>query len=140
MFNQIVFGLCAVCLLALISVVVLLRRERQARCRFEKKFQAMEILLKNSRQQHQSLEKQLHEIRAGSIGMSQKLVELSQRFSVLLEKHNHLEMNDADGRLYTRASKMVDLGADLDELMEECDLPKAEAELLLTLKKHRMAR
>ena len=44
-------------------------------------------------------------------------------------------MNDADGRLYTRASKMVDLGADLDELMEECDLPKAEAELLLTLKK-----
>jgi hypothetical protein len=28
---------------------------------------------------------------------------------------------------------MVELGADVNELMQECDLPKAEAELLLRL-------
>ena len=37
MLNQIVIGSCVVCLLALISVVVLLWRERQARHRFETK-------------------------------------------------------------------------------------------------------
>ena len=33
----------------------------------------------------------------------------------------------------SRASKMVELGADVDELMKECDLPKVE--LLLSLQK-----
>jgi len=37
--------------------------------------------------------------------------------------------------MYSRASKMVKLGADIDELVEECELPKAEAELMLSLQK-----
>ena len=36
-----------------------------------------------------------------------------------------------------RAAKMVELGADLDEVMNECELPKAEAELLISLRKGR---
>ncbi len=48
-------------------------------------------------------------------------------------------MHDSGSRLYSRASKMVDLGADVDELMQECDLPKAEAELLLNLRKRQAA-
>ena len=30
---------------------------------------------------------------------------------------------------------MVQLGADLNELIEECELPKAEAELMMSLQK-----
>lgn len=30
---------------------------------------------------------------------------------------------------------MVQLGADINELIEECELPKAEAELMLSLQK-----
>ncbi|WP_407331050.1 DUF2802 domain-containing protein [Enterovibrio sp. 27052020O] len=119
---------------------LLLRREKKARLSLDAKFQAMELLYKNSRQQHESLSKQFNELRAGSIGMSQKLAELSQRFDDLVDKQNELEMHDPDGRLYSRASKMVELGADIHELMEECDLPKAEAELLLSIRKQRMVR
>ncbi|MEZ8143432.1 DNA repair protein [Enterovibrio norvegicus FF-33] len=119
---------------------LLLRREKKARLNLDAKFQAMELLYKNSRQQHESLSKQFNELRAGSIGMSQKLAELSQRFDDLVDKQNELEMHDPDGRLYSRASKMVELGADIHELMEECDLPKAEAELLLSIRKQRMVR
>ncbi|KXF81324.1 DUF2802 domain-containing protein [Enterovibrio coralii] len=120
--------------------LVLWRREKKAIAQLEAKCQAMELLLKNARQQHESLSKQFNELRAGSIGMSQKLAELSHRFDDLMEKQHELEMHDQDGRLYSRASKMVELGADINELMEECDLPKAEAELLLSIRKQRMMR
>lgn len=123
-----------------VASLLLLRREKAARQNLEAKFQAMELLYKNARQQHESLSKQFNELRAGSIGMSQKLAELAQRFDELLEKQNEMEMHDQDGRLYSRASKMVELGADLRELMEECDLPKAEAELLLSIRKQRATR
>lgn len=116
------------------------RRGKKAKLSAETKFLAMELLFKNARQHNESLTKQLIELRAGAIGMSQKLAELSHRFDDLLEKQSEMEMHDSDGRLYSRASKMVELGADLYELMEECDLPKAEAELLLSIKKPRMAR
>ncbi len=53
----------------------------------------------------------------------------------LNERIRELEHADTDGRLYSRASKMVQLGADINELIEECELPKAEAELMLSLQK-----
>ncbi|MBV7298572.1 DUF2802 domain-containing protein [Enterovibrio paralichthyis] len=123
-----------------VVALLLLRSEKKARHQLESKYQAMELLAKNARQQHESLSKQFNELRAGSIGMSQKLAELSHRFDELVDKQNELEMHDPDGRLYSRASKMVELGADIHELMEECDLPKAEAELLLSIRKQRMLR
>ena len=129
--------------LALFSMAVVLaihRQGKKARLNAEAKFHAMELLFKNARQHNESLTKQLSELRAGAIGMSQKLASLSGRFDDLLDKQSEMEMNDADGRLYSRANKMVELGADLYELMEECDLPKAEAELLLSIKKPRMHR
>ena len=39
--------------------------------------------------------------------------------------------------LIENAVKMVELGAGIEEIMQECELPKAEAELLLSLHKHR---
>ncbi|MDD1792432.1 DUF2802 domain-containing protein [Enterovibrio makurazakiensis] len=129
-----------VSIIVAVVAFVLIRREKKARLTLDAKFQAMELLFKNSRQQHESLSKQFNELRAGSIGMSQKLAELSQRFDDLVDKQNELEMHDPDGRLYSRASKMVELGADIHELMEECDLPKAEAELLLSIRKQRLVR
>ena len=42
-----------------------------------------------------------------------------------------------ENKLYSRAVKMVELGADVAEIMAECELPKAEAELLLSLHRHR---
>ncbi|MEL0661032.1 DUF2802 domain-containing protein, partial [Psychromonas arctica] len=38
-----------------------------------------------------------------------------------------------ENRIYTRATIMVELGASIEELMSECELARAEAELLLNL-------
>lgn len=45
-----------------------------------------------------------------------------------------LTTQDADSKLYTRAKKMIDLGADLNEVVRECEIPQGEAELLFRVK------
>ncbi|MCG7588110.1 DNA repair protein [Photobacterium proteolyticum] len=123
----------AVAILAVIISWLMVRRERKARQALEAKFAATELVLKNSRHQHESLLKQFTELRAGTIGMSQKLADMAEHLEMISDRQGEMAMLDPDGKLYSRASKMVELGADVDELMEECDLPKAEAELLLRL-------
>ncbi|WP_299016224.1 DUF2802 domain-containing protein [uncultured Photobacterium sp.] len=122
--------------IAVIAVVIswmMVSRERKARHALEAKFAATELVLKNSRHQHESLLKQFNELRAGTMGMSQKLADMADHLEHIEDRQGEISMLDPDGKLYTRASKMVELGADVNELMEECDLPKAEAELLLRL-------
>ena len=58
--------------------------------------------------------------------IQQKLAELEEAF----EKLKHEQPED---KLYRRALKMVELGADIEEIMSECDIPQAEAELLFSI-------
>ncbi|WP_070963562.1 DUF2802 domain-containing protein [Vibrio sonorensis] len=81
----------------------------------------------------QKANKQLLEVRSVVVGLGQKISEQQDIIALLNERIKELEQADSDGRLYSRASKMVQLGADLDELIEECELPKAEAELMMSL-------
>ncbi|PSW45619.1 DUF2802 domain-containing protein [Photobacterium leiognathi] len=127
--------------LAVVIFTVLLLRERKARRSLETKFAAIETVLKNARLQNERLTKEFNELRAGTMGMSHKLADMSHQLEMVEDRQTEIMMNDPEGRLYSRASKMVELGADVHELMNECDLPKAEAELLLrlqqTMPKHR---
>ncbi|MCG3721501.1 DUF2802 domain-containing protein [Vibrio cincinnatiensis] len=79
--------------------------------------------------------KQLLEVRSVTIGLGQRVTEQQEMLVHLNERLKHLENADTDARLYSRATKMAKLGADIDELIEECELPKAEAELMLSLQK-----
>ncbi|KUI98797.1 DUF2802 domain-containing protein [Vibrio sp. MEBiC08052] len=83
----------------------------------------------------QKANKQLVELRSVVVGLGQKISEQEQIILHQDERIKELEQQDSDARLYTRASKMVQLGADINELIEECELPKAEAELMLSLQK-----
>ncbi|KHD24976.1 DNA repair protein [Vibrio caribbeanicus] len=83
----------------------------------------------------QKSNKQLLEVRSVVVGLGQRVSEQQDIIQHLNERITELEQEDSDGRLYSRASKMVQLGADLNELIEECELPKAEAELMMSLQK-----
>ncbi|WP_286036831.1 DUF2802 domain-containing protein [Vibrio sp. SCSIO 43136] len=92
------------------------------------------------RQQTRALEKelaktnkQLLEVRSVMVGLGQKVSEQQDVIGHLNDRVTELEHVDSDGRLYSRASKMVQLGAGINELIEECELPKAEAELMMSL-------
>ncbi len=58
--------------------------------------------------------------------IQEKLAELETE----LEKLKHEQPED---KLYRRALKMVELGADIEEIIAECDIPRAEAELLFSI-------
>ncbi len=135
--NDIFFywGVFGIPTLLFTSLFALYLRERIIKRRLESKIASLETVLKNVCKQNHNLAKKFNELQAGSIGMSNKLAEFSNRFDDLSEKYNEFEVYDMDGRLYSRASKMAELGADVNELMSECNLPKAEAELLMSIKK-----
>jgi len=94
-----------------------------------------------------SAQSETEELRAGIIGVGQRVLSLDQRvlslenelqalqnaYNELAEQQQALSLTDPESKIYTRAMKMVQLGADLEEIMRECELPRAEAELLFNL-------
>ncbi|CAH8202632.1 DUF2802 domain-containing protein [Vibrio aestuarianus] len=98
--------------------------------------------IEHQRQHARSLEKELQkgnkqllEVRSVVLGLGQRVTEQQDVIQHLNERIIELEHVDTDGRLYSRATKMVQLGADINELIEQCELPKAEAELMMSLQK-----
>jgi hypothetical protein len=77
--------------------------------------------------------KQVLELRSVAMGLGQRLTAQEDIIALLNERIVELEQEDTDSRLYSRASKMVQLGADINEVISECELPKAEAELMYSL-------
>lgn len=58
---------------------------------------------------------------------------LLQQYSELKAELETLKHEQPEDKLYRRALKMVELGADIEEVMSECELPRAEAELLYSV-------
>jgi uncharacterized protein YoxC len=116
-------------LLALAAIVIsFVLQYRQA-----KKIQALQQLTKELLKSKETLTKQIRELHTGSIGLGKKFHQLNEGLKEAVEKQQEFVDTAPDTKLYTRAVKMVALGAGLEELMNECELPKAEAELLLSL-------
>ena len=49
------------------------------------------------------------------------------------EKLGSVIEQQPEDKLYSRAFKLASLGADIDEIMQECELPRAEAEMLMSV-------
>lgn len=76
---------------------------------------------------------EFHEIRTGSQALGRKVKELVSTISELQERQLQLAEHDPQSRYYLNAVKLISDGASLEEVMRECDLPRAEAELLFSL-------
>ncbi|MGI2259463.1 DUF2802 domain-containing protein [Shewanella sp. GXUN23E] len=98
---------------------------------------ALTVLVREADKQNEQLRQELNELRSGTIGVGRRVLELEKLIKQQQAKLEENAEQDPGARLYTRAAKMVSLGAGIDELVAECELPRAEAELLLRL--HRKA-
>jgi len=56
-----------------------------------------------------------------------------EQFNSQFQSVEQLLHQQPEDKLYTRAQKLVELGADIAEIMRECEIPKAEAEMLLAV-------
>lgn len=80
-----------------------------------------------------SSRKTINEVLTGNMGIVKKFQELEHSVSKLSDKQADLELQEPEGRMYTRAKKMIQLGADINEVVRECEIPQAEAELLFSV-------
>jgi uncharacterized membrane protein len=97
----------------------------------------MQILQSTIEKQLETIEKDLHEKYMEDVQVSKQI---EHRIKTLQNKV--LAMNDSiavlneqqpQDKLYSRASKLAVLGADVEEIMRECELPRAEVEMLLSV-------
>ncbi|PCC13393.1 DUF2802 domain-containing protein [Pseudoalteromonas sp. JB197] len=94
---------------------------------------------KDSAEQINILRSEVQELRTGLLSIGKRVLEVEQQNEDLIQQQAAQKYDDPDARIYSRAVKMVELGADLDEVIRECELPRAEAELLFSLHKQKGA-
>jgi flagellar biogenesis protein FliO len=138
----------ALYLLILFLVLLLIAVIVWAWSQFNKQQAQLQVLtaqLESLQQQKASLQTETEELRAGVIGVGQRVLvmqeqqqRLQHEFAALQEQQQAIALSDPESKIYSRAVKMVELGADLEEIIRECELPRAEAELLFNL--HRQKR
>lgn len=62
---------------------------------------------------------------------------LQQESSSQKQSLDQINSQQPQDKLYSRAFKLVELGADIDEIVRECDIPRAEAEMLMSVHKNK---
>lgn len=101
--------------------------------RSQRKLDAMSRLMRELTRTRDSYRKQIDELQAANIGLGNKMSDLYHKQDRLSEQQQELALKDPQGKLYSRATRMVQLGAGIEEVMAECEMPRAEAELLISL-------
>jgi len=85
------------------------------------------------------LGRELHATASGSMGVGQRLVACERQLHELRSTMDEMRQNDPLRISYDEASRLVDLGADIDDLMNTCGISRPEAELVSALKKRQAA-
>lgn len=111
--------------LALLSVIalagcaLLYRRVKET----EKRQQALIGLLRN----------EIAAITNASIGMGRRVVEVENKLNITAEKQLELENRDPGTMAFNQAARLMEMGANVDDLVESCGIGRPEAELMALL-------
>lgn len=86
-----------------------------------------------------TLGRELHATASGSMGVGQRVVVCERQLHELRTTIDEMRQNDPLRVSYDEASRLVDLGADIDDLMNTCGISRPEAELVSALRKREAA-
>ncbi len=78
----------------------------------------------------QAMQLELAALCAGGAGAGAHLGRMERQLSRLGERQNRLELSDTMNREYERAVKLLREGMSVEQVMVQCNLVRAEAELL----------
>ena len=78
---------------------------------------------------------QQNEAQTRSLVVTRHLQALQVRLDDFDSQIGELKLQDPSLRLYQRAAELVKQGASIEEVMEACDIPRAEAEMLFMVHK-----
>ncbi|BDM63826.1 DUF2802 domain-containing protein [Shewanella sp. NFH-SH190041] len=102
--------------------------------RMWQQLRALKVLIREFDRQRELLQQELTELRSGTVGIGRRVLTMEKSLQQQQERIEEQVEQDSGSKLYSRANKMIELGADMEELIRECELPRAEAELLMRLR------
>ncbi|MAL98551.1 DUF2802 domain-containing protein [Hydrocarboniclastica marina] len=79
---------------------------------------------------YEELGRELHAVSSGSMGVGRRLMECEKYLHQLQGTVDELRQNDPARVSYDEASRLVGLGADIQDLMDTCGISRPEAELV----------
>jgi len=95
----------------------------------QKKAQKESLLLADS------LRKEIQLMSSTTIGMGKRIVDMEAKLELSLEKQFELEQRDPDEVIYSQAARLVEMGANVDDLVQSCGIGRPEAELMALMHK-----
>lgn len=93
---------------------------------YQKKLKALE-------EQHVQLNQSIEQLVNVQSLVEPKLIEVLQQVQEQANALQLIQSESQEQKLYGRAKKMIEMGADVEELITECEIPRAEAELLIRM-------
>lgn len=86
-------------------------------------------------QRGEDLGRDLHALSGSSMGMGRRLMETEKRLQQMQTTLEEMRQNDPLRISYDEASRLVELGADVEDLMNSCGISRPEAELVSALRR-----
>ncbi|WP_404361843.1 DUF2802 domain-containing protein [Marinobacter sp.] len=86
-----------------------------------------------------SLGRELHATGSGSMGVGHRVVACERQLHEVKAMLDEMRQNDPLRVSYDEASRLVELGADVEDLMNTCGISRPEAELVIALKRRQAA-
>ena len=144
--NIYIIGLLALVLSLFVIFYLLKAKVNKRLLALETQVESYEFVIEELKIHNQqfelSFQTEIKNVQAWQLEHHQVSQQLEHRIKVLQEKLNatnefmqNIQQQQPEDKLYTRAQKMVLLGADIDEVVRECELPFAEAEILIAMHK-----
>jgi hypothetical protein len=99
----------------------------------------MSSLEARMKDRYDTMGRELHAATSGSLGVGQRVVQAEREIHELRGLLDEMRQNDPLRISYDEASRLVELGADVEDLMNTCGISRPEAELVSALKKKQAA-
>ncbi|MEH6823973.1 MAG: DUF2802 domain-containing protein [Motiliproteus sp.] len=115
-----VVALLAIGLLA--TLILLFRLQRKLGVQ-QRSYQALLNVLRN----------EIRITNSGAMGMGRRLKQVEQRLNITAEKQLEMENRDPGALAYNQAAKLMEMGADVEDLIGSCGIARPEAELMALL-------
>ncbi len=147
--NPYFLGLSVVVALIFIMVLVLIALTRRLNAKYkllQTSASSNEMLINQLQglflELETSLKTNLSDHQEKTVELEQVSKQLEHRIKNLQEQLNtfeKLQKQQPEDKLYSRAFKLVELGAPIEEIIQECEIPRAEAEILLSIHQKRQS-
>lgn len=117
-------ALIAVAVIALIAIGYAVHAQKKLQ-QHQRQYEALINVLRN----------EIQALTSSSIGMGHRLMDVENQLNITAEKQQEMANRDPGVLAYNQAARLMEMGADVDDLVKNCGIGRPEAELMALLHK-----